>query len=154
MQSRHSYQNEIYVSTPLRLLSDPARPGGLNPLLRESDYNRLYSQADFYGAGGEEQEGNSLFSVVFEPNFPSALLYIFNRTVSPSRPIQFSQFPGFPFLLLHSLFPYSSLAPTFYALLLPPQNSGLLPITFIRNMGRNMSYFGCTDLLLQAIQMI
>ena len=30
MQFRHSYLNEIYVSTPLRLLSDPARPGGLN----------------------------------------------------------------------------------------------------------------------------
>ena len=60
MQFRHSYLNEIYVSIPLRLLSDPARPGGLNPFPRESDYNRLYSQADFYGAGGEEQESKSL----------------------------------------------------------------------------------------------
>ena len=73
MQVRHSYLNEIYVSTPLRLLSDPARPGGLNPFPRESDYNRLYSQADIYIAGGEEQEGKSLFSMVFEPIFPSSL---------------------------------------------------------------------------------
>ena len=72
MQFRHSYLNKIYVSTPLRLLSDPARPGSLNPF--PSDYNRLYSQADFYGAGGEEQEGKSFFSMVFEPNFPSSLL--------------------------------------------------------------------------------
>lgn len=66
MQFRHSYLNEIYVSAPLRLL-DPAGSGGLNPYPREreSDYNRMYSQADFYGAGGEEQEGNSLFSIVF-----------------------------------------------------------------------------------------
>ena len=39
MQFRHSYLYEIYVSTPLRLLSDPARSGGLNPFPRESDYN-------------------------------------------------------------------------------------------------------------------
>ena len=120
----------------------------------ESDYNRLYSQAYFYGAGGEEQEGKSLFPWFLSPFFPPPYFQSSIGLFPHPGPSSSLNSQDFLSPLLPSLFPYSSLAPTFFALFLLSQNSDPPSITFIRNMGRNMSYFGCADLLLQAMQMI